>query len=187
MNSFELFEFHDYLGKEGSKKVEYIFVSQCLQTDFKEFNTSLGSSGQDYLSYIIASALVDETIENNQAGYLKFLSMANGYTERFFQNTIHHTYNLSIINGKEELFNNLLNTAKDFLIDNNKPIKLIEFKDIQLRDYIDTIIHEIDMNPKCYLLEDYSSYNKKIQSYLLQDKLQSELNTNSSKKNSHKI
>lgn len=185
MNSFELFEFQDYLAKEDFKKVEYTFVTQCLATDFKEFNTSLGSNSKDYLSYLLASSLLDGTIENNKDGHMKFFAVANGYSERFFQNTMHHVYNLSVIQDKKDIFEALVFTAKDFMNNNKKKLK--EFKDMQLQDYLTNFIQETEMDSQFYMLTDYDVHYKKLQSYLLQDKLHQELDVNDSIRKSPKI
>lgn len=184
MNSLELFEFQSYLAQKDFKKVEYIFFTQCIQKEFTEFHTSLGSNSKDYLSYLLASSLIDSTIENNKSGHEKLLRIANGYTECFFQTTIYHTYNLSVVEDKEEIFTVLLETAKEL----GKPkFNSIEFKEMQFRDYVHNFVQEMELNPKFYFLSDYASYHKKLQIYLLQDRLHVELDTNSTKKKSSKI
>jgi hypothetical protein len=187
MKAFELFEFQDYLTKDDFKKVESIFIYQCINKKFTEFNTSLGSNSKDYLSYLVAASLIDQTIENNGEGYLKFFNIANGFSERFFQNTIYHVYNLSIIQEKEKVFNDLMNIGLDILYKNKK---IFEFRDYQLQDNIKEVINEINMSNNgnaVYLLEDYQQYYKKLQSYLLNNSLKKELPINSIDKPKNKI
>lgn len=176
MRAFELFEFQDYLTKDEFKKVEYIFTTQCVNNDFTEFKTSLGSNGKDYLSYLVAASLMDGTIENNPTGYTNFFHIANGFNERFFQNTIYHAYNLSVINDKQNIFNGLIMVAMHLSKKNKKDFT--DFKEYQLKDYLESMIREINMSNQpntIYLLADYQEHHKKLQSYLLKDELQHEL------------
>lgn len=179
MKARELFEFQEYLSKDDFKKVEYIFSSQCINTEFTDFKTSLGSNSKDYLSYLVAASLMDRTIENDKAGYIKFFHIANGFTERFFQNVICHAYNLSELYGKENVFDELLGVGMKITEKNKK--NFTEFKQYQLHDNIEGIIKEMNMsNSGVAVLSvlDYSEYHKKFQSYLLKDELQEELPTN---------
>lgn len=188
MNSFELFEFQEYLEKPYLKTVENVFINQCVTpAEFKEFNnTFLGSQSQDYLSYLVGSALIDGTIPNNKEGYMKFLRIANGLSERFFRNTIHHAYNLSIINNKEKIFDNLISTAQDYMNKHSKS-KPVEYVEIQFKDYIKGLLAEIELDPKFFELHDYQANHKKLQSHLLKEQLQEDLETNPIQKKSPKI
>lgn len=188
MNARELFEFQDYLLKEDLKKVEYIFTSQCISNEFTEFKTSLGSISKDYLSYLVAASLMDRTIDNNQDGYDKFFKIANGFTERFFQNVIYHACNLSEIYGKENVFDELICTGMH-IIDKSKK-EFIEFKDFQLHNNIEDMIKEMNMSNSgvaVYSLSDYAEYHKEFQIYLLKNELQEELPTNSLDRPKNKI
>lgn len=173
MNAYDLFEFQDYLSEFDLKKVEYIFSNQCLQKDFKEFHTSLGSNSKDYLSYLTAFSFIDGTIDNNKEGHKQFLTIANGFSERFFQMTIYHCYNLSILNNKEELFRGLIDTSKDIL--KSWKGNLCDFKQVQFKDYLENIVTEMNLNPNFYDLHNYQKYHQKMQSYVLQEKLKNEL------------
>jgi hypothetical protein len=179
MNARELFEFQDYLLKEDLKKVEYIFASQCINNEFKEFKTSLGSISKDYLSYLVAASLMDKTIANDKDGYEKFFKIANGFTERFFQNVIYHAYNLSEIYGKENVFDELIGVGMN--ITHKDKEGFIEFKDFALHNNIEDMIKEMNMSNSgvaVYSLSDYAEYHKKLQIYVLKDELQEELPTN---------
>ncbi len=186
MNSYDLFEFLDYLDNPYLKKVESILINQCINpTEFKEFNTSLGSHGQDYLSYLVGTALVDGTFPDTTEGHLKFLKVANGLSERFFRNTIHHAYNLSIYNDKEEVFDNMMFIAIDYLKKNNGSTK--EYIEIQFRDYINNMVSEKELDPKFFELGQYSMYHKKLQSQFLKNELDEELNSKENQKKLPKI
>jgi hypothetical protein len=187
MKASEIFEFLDYLEKPYMKKTEDIFLIQCVTPkEFTEFkNTFLGTQSQDYLSYLTASALIDGTIPNDEKGHLKFLRIANGLSERFFRNTIHHAYNLSIINDKEEIFDNMIITAIDYEESNKNIAK--EYNEIQFRDYIHNMIMEKQLDPKFFELQDYSLYHKKLQSEFLKNQLNEELDTKQTVKKTPKI
>lgn len=188
MNARELFEFQDYLTKDDFKKVEYIFTSQCINTEFTQFKTSLGSNSKDYLSYLVADSLMDRTIEHNKDGYTKFFNIANGFTERFFQNVLHHACNLSEIYGKENVFDELICVGMHIIDQSEKDF--IEFKDLQLHNNIEDMIKEMNMSHSgvaLYALSDYAEYHKKFQSYLLKNQLQQELPSNSVDRPKNKI
>lgn len=168
MNTFELFEFKDYLDKEQFKKIEFIFLSQCLDDKFTEFKTSLGSNGKDYLSYLIAHALVDGTLENSRLDHQHFFKLANGYTERFFQTTIYHVANISNYLGRENIIPSLVQSAEKFI---SKPLNKSDFKDFQMKDYLKNFIDENKLNNSFYILKDYSYSYKQLESLLLKENL----------------
>lgn len=199
MTTLRLFEFKDFLSKDEFKQVDDIFATECKNKSFVRFNTPFDrfykESRKDYLSYAIASGLVNKTIKNDINGFRRFFKMAVGIQEshRFFSHVIYHTYNLCFLNNQVQTFDKLVTAAKKIIHENQNelPIYLLSsssMDDVKLKEHLQVLTRDVMMNGNLgYYLPEYSEYHQSLQKIILKNELEDNLVENKAKKSKLKI